>query len=163
MLRCQSEKVEFWRWVLVEFERSGLSVREFCHQEGISEPSSYSWRKKISQLDAGGRRDLPVLMPVRVVPDPMENHPVGHGASTSVPDKTLTGSESTPDSHSALATERVVSASLTGLRHWPQIEVATPSGLVIRIGQACSRDLIERTLMAIQSVAHDQPRQAASC
>jgi hypothetical protein len=73
MLRRQSEKVEFWRWVLVEFERSGLSVREFCRQEGILEPSFYSWRKKIAQLDAVSQEGLPQLMPVRVVPVPSRN------------------------------------------------------------------------------------------
>jgi transposase-like protein len=76
MLRRQSENEEFWRWVLVEFVRSGLSVREFCHREGISEPSFYSWRKKITQLDAGGQPNFPNLIPVRVVPTPG-----GHGVT----------------------------------------------------------------------------------
>ena len=183
MLRRQAEKLEFWRWVLVEFERSGLSVRAFCRQEGVLEPSFYSWRKKIAQLDAGSQEGLPKLMPVRVVPGPsgngtiangtVANGPGGFDPSTSVPasisasfsDKTPVLCESKSksdssksDSHSALASEPVMSAmGLTGVVPSPQIEVATPSGLLVRIGQACSLTLIERTLLAIENVYHDKP------
>jgi hypothetical protein len=94
MLRRQAEKLEFWRWVLVEFERSGLSVREFCRQEGVLEPSFYSWRKRIAQLHAGSQEGLPKkiaqlyagsqegfpkLTPVRVVPGPSGNEMVVKG------------------------------------------------------------------------------------
>jgi hypothetical protein len=183
MLRRHAEKVEFWRWVLVEFERSGVSVREFCRQEGILEPSFYSWRKKIAQLDAGSQESFPKLMPVRVVPgsngnemmanDTVANGPRGFDSSTSVPasisasfwDKTpvhcdskSTSDSSKSDSHSALASEPVMSAmGLTGVVPSPQIEVATPSGLLVRIGQACSLTLIERTLLAIENVYQDKP------
>jgi len=33
------------------WQSSGLSVRQFCRQEGLSEPSFYSWRKKLSKFD----------------------------------------------------------------------------------------------------------------
>jgi hypothetical protein len=46
---------------------------------------------------------------------------------------------------------------LTGAVPSPQIEVATRSGLLVRIGQACSLTLIERTLLAIENVYHDKP------
>jgi hypothetical protein len=208
MLRRQAEKLEFWRWVLVEFERSGLSVREFCRLEGILEPSFYSWRKRIAQLHAGSQEGLPKLTPVRVVPGPsgnemvakemvakemvakemmangtmangtMANDPGGFDSSTSDP-ASLSASfwEKTPvlresksksdsaksdsaksDSFSALASEPDMSAmGLTGAVPSPQIEVATPSGLLVRIGQACSLTLIERTLLAIENVYHDKP------
>ena len=39
----------FWQMVLETFTSSGLSVRQFCQQEGLSEPSFYSWRKKLTQ------------------------------------------------------------------------------------------------------------------
>jgi hypothetical protein len=62
------------------------------------------------------------------------------------------------DSFSALASEPVMSAMvLTGVVPSPQIEVATRSGLLVRIGQACSLTLIERTLLAIENVYHDKP------
>ena len=37
--------------VLETFKTSGLSVRQFCNQEGLSEPSFYSWRKKLAKSD----------------------------------------------------------------------------------------------------------------
>lgn len=46
-----AEKEAFWRMALKEHEQSGRSVREFCKREGLSEPSFYSWRKKIKQRD----------------------------------------------------------------------------------------------------------------
>lgn len=30
------------------WESGGLSVRQFCKQEGLSEPSFYSWRRKLT-------------------------------------------------------------------------------------------------------------------
>ena len=229
MLRRQAEKLEFWRWVLVEFERSGLSVREFCRLEGILEPSFYSWRKRIAQLHAGSQEGLPKkiaqlkagsqegfpkLTPVRVVPGPSGNEMVVKGTiangsvvngsvvngsvvngsvangpggfdssasiSASFSDKPPVLRESKSksdsaksdssksdsaksdsaksDSFSALASEPVMSAMvLTGVVPSPQIEVATRSGLLVRIGQACSLTLIERTLLAIENVYHDKP------
>lgn len=38
---------ECWEDRLRSFERSGLSVVDFCRREGVSTPSFYQWRKKI--------------------------------------------------------------------------------------------------------------------
>ncbi len=52
MAECRSEKEQFWRLVLEEQTSSGLSIRAFCKQEGLSEPSFYSWRRTISERDS---------------------------------------------------------------------------------------------------------------
>ena len=39
----------FWQMVLETFTSSGLSVRQFCLQEGLSEASFYAWQKKLVQ------------------------------------------------------------------------------------------------------------------
>ena len=31
------------------WQTGGLSVRQFCQQEGLSEPSFYSWRKRLAK------------------------------------------------------------------------------------------------------------------
>ena len=36
-----------WREILKRQAGSGLSVREFCATEGVSQPSFYSWRRKL--------------------------------------------------------------------------------------------------------------------
>ena len=38
-------KERFWRGVLKKFAAGGLSVRAFCRQERLSEPSFYAWRR----------------------------------------------------------------------------------------------------------------------
>ena len=42
-----TEKEEFWRLALREYQQSGLTIRAFCQKEGLSEPCFYAWRKKI--------------------------------------------------------------------------------------------------------------------
>lgn len=59
-----SDKESFWRLVLEEHAKSGLNAREFCQRESLSEPSFYSWRRKIRNRDKDGE-----LVPVKVVPD----------------------------------------------------------------------------------------------
>jgi hypothetical protein len=39
----------FWRSVFDKHRRSGLSVRAFCRQEKISEPSFYAWRRTLQR------------------------------------------------------------------------------------------------------------------
>ena len=36
-----------WEERMRSFERSGLSVVNFCREEGVSTPSFYQWRKKL--------------------------------------------------------------------------------------------------------------------
>ena len=40
---------EVWGDILSEHKQSGLSVRAFCQSRGVSEPSLYYWRKRLSE------------------------------------------------------------------------------------------------------------------
>jgi transposase-like protein len=57
--RVDPEKEQFWCLVLEEHSKSGLSAREFCRRESISEPSFYSWRRKFRQRDSVALEDFP--------------------------------------------------------------------------------------------------------
>ena len=46
--RSADNQQQFWQMVLETWAGSGLSVRQFCGREGLSEPSFYYWRKKLS-------------------------------------------------------------------------------------------------------------------
>jgi transposase len=46
--KSDTDQRQFWQMVLETFKSSGLSVRQFCKQEGLTEASFYSWRKKLS-------------------------------------------------------------------------------------------------------------------
>ena len=58
-----------WRLRLERFERSNVSVVEFCEDEAVSTASFYLWRKKLSWRSAvdGVARTGPQFVPVRVV------------------------------------------------------------------------------------------------
>jgi transposase len=42
------DQEQFWRMAIETWRTSGLSIRQFCRQEGLSEPQFYVWRKKLS-------------------------------------------------------------------------------------------------------------------
>jgi len=77
-----SIKEQHWRDVIQQWQVSGQTVRVFCAEHHLSEPSFYSWRRSITLRDqpqqANGActeptshdepADLPAFVPVRVVP-----------------------------------------------------------------------------------------------
>ena len=82
----EPSKERFWRQTLRRWQGSGLTIRDYCAKNGLSEASLYAWRRTIAQRDqeAPGstsepaRRRLrkrhrsgPNFLPVRVVPTSM--------------------------------------------------------------------------------------------
>ena len=79
--RRDSEKERRWRRVVTEWRQSGLSIREFCDWQALSEASFYSWRRELSKRDremssdgASSMRNVPAVataqfLPVHVVSD----------------------------------------------------------------------------------------------
>ena len=61
-----------WRQILAKQAASGLSVREFCRRQKLTEASFYFWRRTIAERDGKGDRPvterptLPTFLPVRV-------------------------------------------------------------------------------------------------
>lgn len=45
------EKERHWRVVLSRQASSGLSVRAFCRQEGLTESALYAWRRALGQRE----------------------------------------------------------------------------------------------------------------
>jgi hypothetical protein len=64
-------KERYWRSMLRRWERSKQTVRAFCGEHGLSEPSFYAWRRIIVERDQPGDapQELPAFVPVRVAPD----------------------------------------------------------------------------------------------
>ena len=74
-------KEELWRLLVEQQRRSGLSIRAFCRQRAISEPSFYAWRKKLQKRQAGSRSDAGSngrLIPVEVIGSTCEKAPPNH-------------------------------------------------------------------------------------
>lgn len=59
-------KERFWRRMLRQWQRSGLSVRDFCLQHGLSLHSFYAWRRTLAQRDTAPSP----FLPVQLLPEP---------------------------------------------------------------------------------------------
>lgn len=57
--RRDVEKERFWREVIRRQRRSGQSVRGFCRNEALSEPSFYAWRRELMQRTGKRRIERP--------------------------------------------------------------------------------------------------------
>lgn len=57
-------KERFWRRMVRRWRRSGQSVRAFCADLGLSEPSFYAWRRTLDQRDLCDQRTQPQPRPV---------------------------------------------------------------------------------------------------
>ena len=44
----EETKADQWRKRITEALRSGLSIREFCRRQGVTEAQFYVWRRKLS-------------------------------------------------------------------------------------------------------------------
>ena len=55
----------FWRAAVRQWRGSGLSVRAYCEKYGLSEPSFYAWRRRLTDAAAA----TPPFVRVKVVPD----------------------------------------------------------------------------------------------
>jgi len=44
-------KERYWRRMLRQWRGSGLTGRDFCGEQGLSEPSFYAWRREIGRRD----------------------------------------------------------------------------------------------------------------
>jgi hypothetical protein len=53
-------KERFWRRMVRQWRNGGLSVRDFCAGQDISEPSFYAWRRTIARRDAEATCFLPL-------------------------------------------------------------------------------------------------------
>src|SRR5262245_55834531 len=62
--RKSAERALRWREILRRQAESGVSIREFCMSEGLSEPSFYTWRIKLREPTNGSRRP-PAASPPR--------------------------------------------------------------------------------------------------
>ena len=51
-----TEKELHWRKLVDRQEGSGLSIRQFCEKERISQPSFYAWRKRLVESQTNARR-----------------------------------------------------------------------------------------------------------
>lgn len=59
-------KERFWRRAVLQWRKSGLSIRDFCRQQQLSEPNFYAWRALIARRNT----EKLAFVPVQIVPEP---------------------------------------------------------------------------------------------
>jgi hypothetical protein len=68
--RRQPSREQYWRDAITAWEQSGLPVRRFCADRGLSEPSFYAWRRTFRDRSPQPTdRRGPKFVPLRVIPD----------------------------------------------------------------------------------------------
>jgi transposase-like protein len=65
--RTREATRQSWAGRLARFGDSGLSVLDFCRQEGIAPQCFYYWRRKLAD-PAVAAADAPEFLPVRLAP-----------------------------------------------------------------------------------------------
>jgi len=48
-----TQRAKAWREIIRRQQSSGLSIAQFCRQEGLTQVSFYNWRKKLAANDDG--------------------------------------------------------------------------------------------------------------
>jgi len=56
-----AEKLVVWRQRLAKFGRSGLSVTDFCQQEGLAQSQFYYWSRRIREKTAQAEPEPPSI------------------------------------------------------------------------------------------------------
>jgi transposase-like protein len=71
------DKERYWRRLVRQWRQSGLSVRTFCEERGVSEPSFYAWRRTLGERDATATAFVPVRVTPETAADPVPDRRAG--------------------------------------------------------------------------------------
>lgn len=71
------EREAFWRGEVTSHTASGLSVRRFCQERGLSEPSFFAWRRTLQDRD---QTAVPAFVPVHLTPQASASPTAASGA-----------------------------------------------------------------------------------
>jgi hypothetical protein len=64
-------KERFWRGVIAGFDPKRSTVRQWCADHRVSEPSFYAWRRELKRPDrAAAKRASARVLPVTIAPAP---------------------------------------------------------------------------------------------
>lgn len=124
--RRSVEKESYWRGQLERQSTSGLSIRRWCRENGVSEPTYYVWRRKLQNRDH--ERGLPER----------DSHALLSEAAFApgfVAMDVLT---------SDVVTSAVASAGCTA-----KLEIDVAGGVVIRLRENASAETLERVLSVV--------------
>ena len=85
-------KERSWRRLIQQWRHSGMTIRDFCIEHEVSEPSFFAWRRTIADrdrqpgqpsadgygnVDSHKTQDSPTFVPLHVVSTPVISTPAG--------------------------------------------------------------------------------------
>jgi len=125
------QKRQAWRQTLRRWRASGESVRAFCRREGISEPSFYWWRRRLSGQRSGSASKTSGRGPrQRASTKSSGKQPTTRAAPAGFSEVQLNGAGQTSDD---------------------VIELMLPTGERLRIGREVNAEHLQRVLAVLQS------------
>ena len=134
--RRSVEKEAYWRGQLDQQAVSGLSVRRWCRDNGVSEPTFYVWRRELRKRDL--ERDLPDR-------NPAEPGVQGRLSGAGVP----SGFVAVDVVPSDVVTSDVVTSDAVSSGREAQLEIDVAGGVVIRLRENASAETLERVLSVV--------------
>lgn len=157
------EKEASWRGHVSRQAAGRVSIRAYCHEHDLSQPSFYAWRREIAKRDA--ERESPRRVPqegptVRVAGRSRTRSPEADFAAMPRTAKRRVGGKASSlrsDGVGLIAVEIVGAAEPRSMAN-PTLEIECPGGAVIRLREDVPADVLQRVMAACQQV---RPAQAA--
>ncbi|MBC8290458.1 MAG: hypothetical protein H8E37_09090 [Planctomycetes bacterium] len=119
--RRSVEKEAYWRGQLERQSTSGLSIRRWCRENDVSEPTYYVWRRKLQQ------RDHERGLPERDGHAPLSEATVAPG----------------------FVAVDVVTSDVVSSGCEAKLEIDVAGGVVIRLRENASAETLERVLSVV--------------
>jgi len=154
--RPDVEKKQFWRLVLEEYQKSGLSVREFCRVESISEPSFYAWRRTLAKSDQIGKSDPGHSDPTRSSSDSLTPRSPVAPVADSHPPVSLRPRPKLKQRRETFVPVTVTDPIKPSGAPCQPIEIVAPGGYTIRVSEECGIDMLKRVFAVLREIATEK-------
>jgi hypothetical protein len=147
-----AEKDSYWRWHVDMQAAGGLSVRAYCGQHGLSEPTFYAWRRKIHERDSGHD-----LLPV----SRLQNRSPRSATRAAIQSEETDGRQtpltangrlsagSKDGSPQPFAGTGLIALDIIDTAN-ATLEIEAPGGVVIRLREDVSAEVLQRVIAACQ-------------
>ena len=133
-------KERFWRDALQRQKASGLSIREFCARHKLIETAFYSWRSEIRRRDGESAAS----------PAPVSRVPARKRGES-------TARVRAKKTRSAVERPKFLPVAVTGMVAGSPVEIALPSGVVLRVSRECDRRTLRTVLAAVMRYNVEAP------
>jgi len=143
--RNSEAKERFWREHVARQAAAGLTVRAYCRQHGLTEPSFYSWRQELARRAATIRNEAPPTVASTVRSPATSANALRRSASAAT-------SAATGRKPAAAVFARLDVRPEPPLPH-ERIEIVLGDGAVVRV----PRGVDEATLRAVLAAARARP------